>query len=193
MKRILPIVEGEGDLTAVPELIRRVAHDAGRFDLTVLQPHKRGDLPKVLQRLENDLRVAQLEGCPVLWVLDYDCETCTDLDRDLAKFRGRVADAMPTQRVEVAFMVKEFESLFLADHETTTAVFPDIPPDLEWPADPESVRGAKEWISKARPKGLAYKETMHQAKLAAQVDLARLRQRSPSFRRFEDAVMALLS
>ena len=193
MKRILPIVEGEGDLAAVPELIRRVAHDAGKFDTTVLPPHKRGDLPKVLQRLENDLQVAQMEGCPILWVLDYDCPTCTDVHRDLASFRDRVAKAKPTQRVEVAFMVKEFESLFLADHETTRAVFPDIPPDCEWPADPESIRGAKEWISKARPKGLAYKETMHQAKLAAQVDLPRLRQRSPSFRRFEAAVLALLT
>lgn len=192
MKSILPIVEGDGDEAAVPELVRRIAHAAGVYEVTVLRPHKRGDLPKVLKRFDDYLQTALLEDAAILWVTDYDCATCDDVERDLSILRERANAAHPHRPVEFALMAREFESLFLADHETTRAVFTDIPDATAWPADPESIRDAKGWISAARPKGLAYKETAHQARLAAQVDLDRLRDRSPSFRRFEAAVLALL-
>ena len=66
MKRILPVVEGAGDIAAVPELIRRIAIDKDHFDLTVCRPHKRGDLPTVRSRFDNYFRVALLERCPIL-------------------------------------------------------------------------------------------------------------------------------
>ena len=69
MMRILPIVEGDGDMDAVPELIRRVAHDKGHFELTICRPHKRGDLPKIRGRFDDYFKTALLEGCPILWVL----------------------------------------------------------------------------------------------------------------------------
>jgi hypothetical protein len=133
-----------------------------------------------------------MEGAPILWVMDYDCEGCNDVDRDLAELGQRAAGLLPGQSVEFAFMVMEFESLFLADFETLGIVFPDMPKNVDAPIAPESIRGAKEWISKARPKGLAYKPTTDQGRLAARVDLNRLRDRSPSFRRFESAVLRLL-
>ncbi len=192
MSRILPIVEGDGDLRAMPELMRRILHDMGRFDVAVVRPHKRGDLPKVRGRFDDFFRIALLENCPILWVLDYDCETCTDQARDIEELQARAKLITQVAQCEFVFMVQEFESLFLADHETTRQVFSDIPADLNFPDDPERVRDAKGWISNARPKGLAYKPTQHQAKLAAQVDLNRLRTRSPSFRRFEKAIHRLI-
>lgn len=193
MKRILPIVEGDGDMQAVPELIRRVAHELGHFDLTVCKPHKRGDLPKVRSRFEDYFRTALLEGCPILWVMDYDCEDCHSPIADLAELRSRATPMALGARFEFAFMVQEFETLFLADHETTRLVFSDIPDALAFPTDPESVRGAKEWLSSARPKGSSYKPTQHQKRLSSQVNLARLRSRSPSFVQFEMAVEGLLT
>ena len=192
MKRIQPVVEGDGDMLAVPALVRRIAHDAGCFDVKVLRPHKRGDIPTVRARFEDYLRVALLEACPVLWVLDYDCETCNDLARDKRELSSRAAEVAQGAAVQIAFMVKEFETLFLADHETTRVVFPDIPPETLFPPDPESVRDAKGWLSQARPKGLAYKPSQHQERLASQVDLGRLRLRSPTFVQFENAVVTLL-
>jgi hypothetical protein len=192
MRRILPIVEGDGDMLAVPTLIRRVAQDAGHFDIKVLPPHKRGDLPKAKARFSDFLSAAAMEGAPIFWVMDYDCETCNDVDRDLAELGQRAAGLIPDQTIEFAFMVMEFESLFLADFETLVTVFQDIPKNITAPAAPETIRGAKEWISKARPKGLAYKLTTDQGRLAARVDLIRLRSRSPSFRRFESAVLRLI-
>lgn len=193
MKRILPIVEGEGDMKAVPELVRRIAIAKGHYDLVVCAPQRRGDLPKVLGRFDDFYRTALLEDCPVLWVLDYDCEQCVDQRADVQRLQERAFAMAPGKACAFAFMVQEFETLFLADHETTRRVFSDIPPSVVFPADPEKVRDAKGWLSKARPKGSAYKPTQHQSRLAAQVDLGRLRERSPSYVQFESAVEGLLS
>lgn len=193
MIKILPIVEGDGDLAAVPELIRRVAHAQGRYDVNVLRPHKRGDIPKVKSRFDDFLQIALLESAPILWVLDFDCEDCLDPAAYRREFMERAAKLKGQTPVEFVFMVQEFETLFLADHETTRSVFADIPTAKIFPANPESVRDAKGWISEARPKGSAYKPTQHQQRIAAQVNLDRLRVRSASFRRFEEAVSLLLA
>lgn len=193
MMRILPVVEGDGDMEAVPELIRRVAHDKGHFGLTVCRPHKRGDLPKILGRFDDYFKTALLEACPILWVLDYDCRDCNDHAADAEALRSRALPLSQGVHFEFAFMVQEFETLFLADHETTRKVFPDIDDGVQFPENPEVVRGAKEWLSNARPKGSAYKPTQHQQRLSAQVDLARLRLRSASFVRFEAAVENLIA
>jgi hypothetical protein len=193
MRRILPIVEGDGDMLAVPELIRRVAAERGVHNLKVIRAHKRGDLPKVLGRFDDYLAAALLEECPILWVMDYDCAECTDRAGHIRELRKRATKAARETPIEFVFMVQEFETLFLADADTTRGVFSDIPSALAFPADPERVRDAKGWLSKARPKGFAYKPTQHQQKLTALVDLARLRARSPSFVQFEAAVTALLA
>jgi hypothetical protein len=193
MRQIQPIVEGPGDRDAVPILIRRIAESHGLYGVNVLRPHERRDLPAVKPKFGDILRTALLAGAPVLWVLDYDCDDCTDVDRDLQSLYQQATAVSTAQKTEFAFMVKEYESLFLADHETTRTVFPDIPQTTAFPQNPEAVRGAKEWLSKARPKGLAYKESTDQAKITSQLNLDRLRQRSPSFRRFETALLNLLN
>ncbi len=45
-QRLLPIVEGEGDERAVPVLLRRILEHHGRYDVQVLKPQRRGELPK---------------------------------------------------------------------------------------------------------------------------------------------------
>lgn len=179
-------------MKAVPELIRRIAHARGIFDIKILSPHKRGELPVIKKRFDDFLKIALKEKVPILWAIDYDCAECTSVADDLADLYRRATASYVDQPVEFALFVKEFESLFLSDYESTCKAFPDIPTATAWPTNAESVRGAKEWISKARPKGLAYKETVHQVKLVHQLDLDRLRERSPSFQRFEQAVLRLL-
>ncbi len=192
MKRILPVVEGDGDLLAVPELVRRVARGLDHYDLTVERPHKRGDLPKVIARFDDFFKVALLEKCPILWVMDYDCADCDDQESHVKQLQARAASLAQGTPFEFVFLVQEFETLFLADHETTRKVFGDVPNAHLFPTDPETVRDAKGCLSKARPKGSTYKPTQHQLKLASQVDLARLQTRSPSFARFRTAIQRLL-
>ena len=192
MRRILPLVEGDGDAQAVPLLVRRLAHERQQFDVQVLPARKHGDLPKIRSNFERFYNAALLEGCPVLWVMDYDCESCDNVQRELDELRSRAVQVGMRQPTEFAFIVKEYEALFLADHETTREFFGDIPSNLTFP-EAETKRGAKEWLKRARPKGLSYKEATDQAKLTNRLDLTRLRERSPSFRRFEAAVIKLLS
>jgi Domain of unknown function (DUF4276) len=189
---ILPIVEGDGDIAAVPELIRRIAYAHGKFDIEVSRPHKRGDLPKVMRRFDDFLQTALLERSPIIWVLDYDCAECIDHVRDARLLNARAKRLAGTVLVEFVFMIKEFETLFLADELATRAVFADIPTDLAFPKIPESIRDAKGWISAARPSGSAYKPMSHQQRVTAQLDLDRLRAGCDSFRRFEAAVLRLI-
>lgn len=190
--RILPIVEGEGDEEAVPELLRRLAYDLERFDVTICPAQRRGDLPKVKGRFEAFFRTAALEEAAIFWVMDYDCQECTDQARHVEELKALARRIDSRQRIEFVFMVQEFETLFLADWATTCSVFSDISVRAPAPTNPESIRDAKGYLSKARPKGSAYKPTQHQKRLAAQVNFDRLRACSPSFNRFEAAVQALL-
>jgi Domain of unknown function (DUF4276) len=197
---ILPIVEGHGDEEAVPKLIHRVARHHGHA-VRVLTPQRRGELPTIRQpkNFRRFLDHALTSCAPILWVLDFDCAECVDVEADLADLRQQ-AQALQQSRdfilpVEFALMVKEFESLFLCDHETVTRFFAnDLKKKNKWPPDdPENIRAAKETISDALTKDKAYKESAHQAQLVSQLNLDRLRQRSASFRRFEQSVLQLIS
>jgi hypothetical protein len=190
--KILPIVEGEGDLAAVPALLRHVLNANNRFDVELLRPHRRGEWPSVKRQFDRYFQVAALEGSPILWVMDFDCDECHSVDDERAWAMREAQRINPDVPLEVCFMVLEFESLFLADEATVRKVFSDIPAHVAFPTDPERVRDAKGWLSTARPTGAAYKPTIHQARLAAQVDIQALRQKSPSFCRFEESVLRLV-
>lgn len=192
MKSILPIVEGEGDKSAVPLLIRKILAAHKLHDINVLTPQRRGDFPKVSRYFDDYFQVAIKEKAPILWVLDYDCEQCDCPKRDAEKLQKRGWEINPNILFKVAFMVKEFESLFLCDIEAVAQVFADVNRQDLHTNRPEAVRGAKEKISSARPKGFAYKETIHQAKIVDKLNFATLRLHSPSFVHLEKAILYLV-
>ncbi|MDD2774720.1 MAG: DUF4276 family protein [Gallionella sp.] len=192
MKKLLAIVEGEGDLKAVPELLRRILHHHQHFEVEVLA-HKRGDLPKIHANFENVFKMAIKEDAAILLLIDFDCKDCDCVVKSAAPFYEKALALRPEWPFKVSFMVKEFETLFLADRDATRKILKDIPEVTAFPSSPESVRGAKEWLSKAMPSGIAYKETVHQVKIVSQLNLNHLRERSPSYRHLEKAVLALVS
>ncbi len=192
MKKLLAIVEGEGDLKAVPELLRRILHHHQHFEVEVLA-HKRGDLPKIHANFDNVFKMAIKEEAAILLLIDFDCKDCNCVAQSAAEFYAKAHALRPTWAFKVAFMVKEFETLFLANPTATRKVLKDIPATTDFPASPESVRGAKEWLSKSMPSGIAYKETVHQVKIVSQLDLDHLREHSPSYRHLEEAVLALVN
>ncbi|MFY9260459.1 MAG: DUF4276 family protein [Gallionella sp.] len=191
MKKLLAIVEGEGDLKAAPELLRRILHHHQHFGVEVLA-HKRGDLTKIHANFENVFKMAIKEDAAILLLIDFDCKDCDCVAQSAAEFYAKAHALRPAWAFKVAFMVKEFETLFLADRDATRKVLKDIPEATKFPPSAESVRGAKEWLSKAMPSGYAYKETVHQVKIVSQLDLNHLRVHSPSYRHLEKAVLALV-
>jgi hypothetical protein len=190
--KLLPVVEGEGDMKAVPALIRNVLSFHTRFDVEILTPHRRGEWPAVKRQFDRYFQVACVEQAPIIWVMDFDCEECISEEAETRWALDRAKSLGSPVPLEICFMVKEFESLFLADEETTRRVLADIPADVPFPSNPESVRDAKGWLSTARPKGSAYKPTIHQEKLAVQLNINSLRARSDSFARFENALLRLV-
>lgn len=82
--------------------------------------------------------------------------------------------------------------MFLAE-EVTARQELGISASTPFPADAEAVRGAKECLSRMMRPGSAYKPSVHQARIAANLDLAQLRQRSRSFRHLESAVLRVIN
>lgn len=193
MTCLLPIVEGDGDLQAVPVLIRRLLQDVHhRFDIQLLPAQRRGEWPRVKREFERFYLSARLHNAPIFWILDFDCDDCVDVHLEERWLKKRAAELDPQGKIEVAFIVKEFESLFLYDEASTRGAFPELPLSIRFPTQPEAVRDAKGWLSGALPKGRAYKPTTDQARLTSRLDLHLLRHTSPSFQRFEQALLRLI-
>lgn len=177
---IAPIVEGPGDVAAVPVLVRRAAtHVAPGAAVNVLRPHRR---PRsALARpgeLERYGRIA-LSGAAdarLLVLVDADDDCPAELG---PQWLGRLEDLQPRE-VAVVLAKHEFESWFLASAESLAGRRGLMNP-LEPPPDPEAVRGAKEWIQENRTDGRAYRPTVDQAALADGIDIELARSRSASF------------
>ena len=75
----------------------------------------------------------------------------------------------------------EFETWFLASAESIAGQV-GLRSDLTAPENPESIRGAKEWLQRHMPHGRKYSETIDQPRLASIFDLKAAR-RSPSFKK----------
>lgn len=191
MSAILPIVEGDGDARAVPILIRRILESNNIF-IRILAANKRGDLPKVRGSFDNYFKAAIKFRAPILWVLDFDCDDCNCQKDEAEKLYQRANEIYANWPFKVVFISKEFEALFLAEKNTARSVL-GIDDMFEFPANPNSIRGAKGVLSHALPKGRAYKETVHQQKIAAQIDLDILREVSSDFRHLEKSVLFLAS
>ena len=121
-------------------------------------------------------------------MLDADDDCPADLGPALLM---RAQEARPDVRVSVVLPNKEFETWFLAGASSLAGNF-GFPGDLTPPDNPESIRGAKEWLTRQRPRGQPYKPTVDQAPLASAFDLKQAREGAPSFDKFCREVEFLL-
>ena len=190
MNRILPIVEGDGDLKAVPVLLRNLLTLHNLHETQILPPHKRGELPKVAAGFDNYFRMALKEKAAILMVLDFDYEYCDCPYQEAQKLYQRAQSIRNNWPFKIAFLVKEYESLFLAETQAARKVLV-IPADTGFPDNPETIRDAKGWLSNALPKGSSYKPTVHQAKITAHLKFEKLREISSDFRHLENALLHL--
>ena len=181
-RRIASIVEGYGEVEALPVVLRRLLHEKMEcFDVDVLPPWR---LPKsaMLNRSGELQRVAQanrIKAGPdglVLLLIDADddlpCVLAPDLQRQLR------AAVEPPHAVVVA--CSEFETWFLASAEAL-AGSRGLPTDLVAPDAPESIRDAKGWLKLKLPHTRPYSPTSDQAAYAARIDLDAAREKASSF------------
>lgn len=185
--RLLPVVEGAGDVAAAPELIRRTLQEQKRFDVRLLRPYRVGDIHVTKKKLPNLMRSFAKEQANILWILDGDDGCAVEHATELKRLVPSDCRSIP---LEFCFLVREYESLFLADIDTTRSAL-GIAKPVPLPADLESLRGVKEFLSKHMPRGKTYKETVDQVRLTSKLDLGIVRKRSRSFRHLESALLRI--
>lgn len=219
-KRLVLFVEGKGDLAAVPTLARRVVTSSEANDALFVdpEPFRVSGIDKLIKNNYSDWhRWLNVVGATrknvgaVLLVLDGDVDRVPPNwepystrygSTDFCSYRvaamlanearkSRAGDAFSFAAV---FAMKEFESWLLAGVESLrghslaedrgivphTAVIPNI--------DVESKRDAKGLFRDLVP---GYDQSLDQAILAANVDLAQVAFRCRSFRRFQSAMTQL--
>lgn len=188
MVAIYPIVEGHGEVRAVPVLIRRVAWEiCGRHDVEVLQPHRvpRGRmLAQGVDALERAVelgarKIRQIGASGVITILlDADDDCPAQLGSQLLQRISR-----PDVAVSVVIANREYEAWFLAGVQSLRG-YRGVSNAAVAPADPESIRGAKQYLERVfLDPDRTYKETVDQPGLTAVLGLVEARA-APSFDKF---------
>jgi hypothetical protein len=188
--RIVSIVEGDGELLAVPKLIERISL---RMDPPVYVDSRRTVLtsrdrfPRLAAEREGKVRLAREDAGPdgaLLVLLDSDGEPpCLHgahpclLGTDLTAEIQRLAPELP---VAVVFAEREYEAWFLAAS-PSLAGYRGLPLDLEAPQSPDQEPRAKEWLSDRMPPGQRYDPARDQVGFTDRFDMQMARERSPSF------------
>ena len=112
--KIQPIVEGHGELSSVPILLRRLRDEAQAWGVEIAAPHRR-PRSRLVNRdtLQNAIRVAALAqdcgGILVLFDADDDCPM--GLAPDLEGWARAAAGATPCF---IIMANREYEAWFLA-------------------------------------------------------------------------------
>lgn len=181
------IVEGHGEQESARILVRRVALELGLPQPEVVAWRSKRHLIVRADELERSLTFLRnklgVQG-RVLVLLDSDDDCPAELGPELLERATKATDL----RVGVVLANRECESWFLAAAPSLQALGV-LRSDAVPPADPESVRGAKEWLATA---GLDYSPTLHQASLTEQFSLVEAR-RAQSFGKLVREVQALLT
>jgi hypothetical protein len=184
---VAPIVEGHGEVPALPVLLRRISGELG-WPMRIAQPYRapRAKIasPAQLAALVGSVSAGAAGGGGVLVLLDADDDCPVELRRSLDEAaRGSFANT------EVVLANREFEAWFLASMPTLRS-HPTVRSDPVFAADPDQPRGAKERLEKLMTE--RYRETVHQAKFCNLIDLEMTWRNSRSFRRLVSALQRLL-
>jgi hypothetical protein len=166
---IAPIVEGHGEVQAVPILLRRLAADATPAAQLHLNPAlrvKAGSFVNDDAYFKKYLELAARKAKPwpnscVMILLDCEDDCPGELGPELLD-KAKACRSDVTIIVILAY--REYETWFLAAARSLRGVC-GLPSDLDPPDDPELFRDAKGWLSAKM--NLRYNESDHQPRLTA--------------------------
>lgn len=187
---IQPIVEGHGEVAAVPVLIRRLRDEAGAYELDVNPPIRK---PRSQLADERQLRTAvQLartqEDCAgILILFDSDEDCPREKGPQILAWARAEADPIPCA---VVLAHREFEAWFLAAIESLRGIR-GIREDAQSHPNPEVPRGAKEQLEQRLVARRSYSETADQPALTARFDMADAYRLCRSFRHMVKAFSEL--
>jgi len=184
--RVIPIVEGQGEESAVRILLNRLWYEVfGGEYLDILRPIRRSrSLLAKTEELQKAVKLARakLKNSPsedpelILTLVDADSDPpCTLGPEWLQTARDAVSDVP----ISCVFAKVEFETWFVGAAESLSALV-DVADSAEIPDEPENAGVGKNWIE-TRFRGTRYSPTVDQPKLTAAMDLQLCRPRCPSF------------
>lgn len=176
--RLAAIVEGHGEVDAVPILVNRIAADINPSLNVRVNPVLRVSASRLMQpkELERHIELAarKLGGQGAILVL-VDCDWDGGCPAQAGpELLARAQEARSDMIISVVLAKKEYEAWFIAAANSLRGER-GLAADLVSPASPEDIRGAKEWLSRHMPHGQPYSETIHQPALTAIFDLGQAR------------------
>ena len=197
--RIVCIVEGHGEVEALPVLIRRIAAGLKCYNIDVPRPIRcpkskivragsavePGELGRAVQ-----LAVAKLEGRKngaVFILLDADDDCPATLGPELLAAAKNIRSDV---RVSAVLAKQEYEAWFIASIESLKRKG-KLPPEAEPHSDPESISDAKGYLSRQMGHGRTYSEPVDQPALSHEFDFDEAL-RCRSFRKCRREIMDLL-
>lgn len=186
---IQPIVEGHGEVRALPVLLRRILHEMEVWEVGVGPPirYSRGQLvQEPFLKMVVEVAGRRKDCGAVLVLMDSDGECPAQLG--LRLYQWAAATSVPC---EVVLAHREYEAWFLAAVESLRG-HGGIREDAEPYPDPENPRGAKAKIAERMRGGRTYLAKANQAALSAKFSLSDAYRRSRSFRKFTTAVGSLV-
>lgn len=186
------IVEGHGDVVAVPLLIRRIAAEL-HPGLVIETPRPiRVHRNQVVQADKLERRVelaAQRIGGQgaILIILDADDDCPAQLGPELLNRASHARSDLP---IAVVLAKYEFEAWFLAAAESLRGQR-ELRNNIHAPNDPETIPGAKEWLSRQMEGTRRYSERFDQPALAALFDIEQARNANSFDKCYRDIVRLL--
>ena len=186
------IVEGHGEVEAVPILIRRVA--ALHYpELTTVIPtpiriprnrvFKAGELERAVGLAVRNIG---RQGA-IFIILDSDDDCPAKLGPSLLRQVSQVFRNMP---IAVVLAKHEFEAWFLAAAVSLRGER-GLRSDIDPPSDPEAIRGAKEWLYDRMQSGKTYRSKRDQPALTARLNLEQARNADSFDKCYRDIVRLL--
>ena len=180
---IAPIVEGHGEVEAVPALLHRIFNVIGYNGQVLINPPIRVKVGSFLTDPNYRRRMILLasskaaeRGGTVMILFDCEDRCPAELGPNLlADARAFRADV----RILVVLSYREYETWFITAARSLRGKR-GLPADLEPPANPEAIRGAKEWLSERM--ATSYDPIIHQAEFSRTIDIGQARG-NPSFDR----------
>ncbi len=183
---IASVVEGEGEIAALPVVLRRLMFDMQIWNADIQRPFlvdrgklvKRGGLEAAVESLARRLPPTAPGG--ILVVIDADDDCPASLGPELLQ---RAEVVRPDRRIAVVLANREFEAWFLAAAPSLRGRA-GLSGDLTIPEDCEQPRDCKGWLSHRRNDGGSYRPRVDQAALADAFDMGMARVNAPSFDKF---------
>ena len=198
MPKIVPIVEGKGEVTALPKLLYRLLKENQCTTIHVGRLQNAGGCGNLKKPggLEKFLRNAMIQAdcSAILILMDADGACPEILAQD---FASRVRTAGTPFPTVIVIANSAYEAWFLASLETIAGqALPGgaaLPADLKFTGDIEAKRSPGDWLKGHLPAGYTYNKGEDQSAFTQMIDIELAKANSRSFRRLCHAVEEIIA